>query len=490
MCLNPDIIEDNKRCINSKKIYPYGATMKDCENYCSSINNNFLKPYIIRPKNIHTNNNLVAIYKPPYMNVNIGNNIISKENMMNIIIINKLINIFNSIKDKNEVKEEFIIFIEKFIKISNIIINIFNKSERVSSINIRNSELINKLIRLYNSYFHNKIDFPSDSNNIFIVYYIIVIEILIKLNKKIDKSKDYSGSNIESLNFIFNCITDNTDEINIEKEYAPYSFSDPTNLIGKRSIMNWILNNHFLNKFSISKDITKGYGICNRIDVDTSGIIICALNNNAYMDIMEQITNHTNVKIYTTLLNGQLQSKRIITNTIDRSLIKHNLGFEYNKLAEKNTNNHVTIIYPYIIYQDENDPESYYTLAFIRILSGIHHQIRLHCNSIGHSVVSDEVYNCIEPNNNFNKINKNLTICPRLFLHSTNYIIKLNDVEYNFFCNLPQDLKNSIDKLKIIKRMIPRGFKFNSTDYDINIKKLFYYLIKYNFFVYKLKFKK
>lgn len=492
MCFNPDL-EENNRCISSKKIFDYGKTIEDCEKYCSTENNNFLKPYIIRPKNMKDNNNVVAIYKPPYMNVSVGLNIISSENMMNIILMNKLINIFKKIKESNEkeeIKNEFILFIDNFIKLSGIIINAYNRPDNISSMNLKKSEIINKLISLYNSHFSNKIDFPTDSKNIFIVYYIIVVSILNKLNKKIDIEKFKSEINLDSLKYLYHCINKNdqslNDDLDIEKEYAPYNFLDPKNKIGSRSIMNWILNNHYLNKFPITKDSTRGFGICNRLDIPTSGIILCSLNNNSYSQIMEEISNHNNTKIYTALLNGNLQNRKIITNTIDKSLIKHSLGFEYNKLAEKNMNNHTTIIYPYIIYKDEL--ENFYTLCFIRILSGVHHQIRVHCSSIGHNVVSDEVYNCLNSNEDFNLINKNLALCPRLFLHSTNYIIKLNNIEYNFFCNLPDDLKNTLDKLKIVRRMIPKGFRINNgDDYNMTIKKLFIHLIKHKFFFYKVK---
>ena len=486
MCYNPDLEEG--KCLASKKIYSYGKTIEDCENYCSTENNSFLKPYIIRPKNIQDNNDIIAVYKPPYMNMSIRNH----ENMMNIILINKLISFFNKIKEtNNDIKEEFIIFINNFIKLYNIIIKIYNQPDTTSILNLGKSDIINKLIRLYNLYFKTKIDFPTDSNNIFIVYYIIVVSILNKFDKNIDINKFYENINLDILKHLFiklhNLSSDY--EINIEKEYASYNFPDPSNKIGSRSIIYWILNNHYLSKFSISKDFSKDCGICNRLDINTSGICIMALNNNSYMDIKEHINNHRNIKIYTTLLNGQILARRVITNTINRTLFKHSNGFEYNKLADKNLNNHTTIIYPYIIYKDPLDENNYYTLCFIRILSEIQHQIRLHCSSIGHTVVSDDVYNCLNSTNNFDQINKNLSICPRLFLHSTNYIIMLNGIEYNFFCNLPDDLKNILDKLTIVKRMNPKGFKIKSEDYNITIKRLLYHLLEYKFFTHKVKLK-
>jgi hypothetical protein len=54
-------------------------------------------------------------------------------------------------------------------------------------------------------------------------------------------------------------------------------------------------------------------------NINTSGIVICGLNDNSYRDIIEEISHHKNIKIYTTLLNGQLTSKKIITNVTSAS---------------------------------------------------------------------------------------------------------------------------------------------------------------------------
>ena len=484
MCFNPDF-DNEQKCIKSNKIYSYGKTLEDCQEYCSN-NKDFMKPYLIKPREIGINNDIIAIYKPPYMSVAVGNNTISKENMMHTIIINKLIIMFENIKENTDIKNELIIFLDNLIKISKYIVNIYNKCDKVTSVDDRYKILNDKLINMYNYYFSNKIDFSKYDNNIFTIYYIIIITLLNKFNKNIDINKYSEHNNLDFLIYFFNCITNNTNDIDIDAEYAPYNFLDPNKKIGRRSIMYWIINNHILNKYPITKDCDKSYGICNRLDINTSGIVICALNDNSYMDIIEQISHHKNIKIYTALLNGHLTSKKIITNTINKKILKHKLGFEYNVLDKKNINNHITIIYPHIIYQDSNN--NFYTLVFIRILSGIHHQIRLHCSSIGHTVVSDEVYNCID--GKLDIINQNLSICPRLFLHSTNYVLKLNNIDYNFYCNLPNDLYECIDKLNTVSIITPKGYKINDNykinynNYNMNVKRFLDYLNKYKYFVY------
>lgn len=488
VCLNPDLNEN--RCVYlPNKNYNYGKTQEECEEYCSSQKHNFLRPYIIKPKNIDNNKEILAIYKPPYMLVNIGNNAINNENKMHTILINKIIEVFENITEKfTDVKDEFKSFVTLFINLSKTILKIYNRPDHISSINLRNSEISNKLIKLYNSYFHNKIIFPTDTNNVFAIYYIIVMTLLNKLNKNVDLNKFHlqSHNDLDFLKYLYNIIlgANTNTNINIDKEYEKFDFKDPNNM-SKRSIVKWILNHNFLKRNPINQDVSKQYGICNRLDYDTSGIVIIGLNYVSYSNITESIANKQNIKIYTALLNGELHSKKVITNTIEKQIIKHNLGFEYNVLAKKNMNNHITIIYPYIIYKDEFDNS--YTLVFIRILSGIHHQIRLHCSSIGHPLVADEIYNCINTGSDFTIINKNLLLFPRLFLHSTNYIITINDIKYDFFCNLPSDLKNSLDKLKIIKRMLPKSFKPIDNNYDMNIKKLLFYLIKYKYYDYKVK---
>jgi 23S rRNA-/tRNA-specific pseudouridylate synthase len=65
--------------------------------------------------------------------------------------------------------------------------------------------------------------------------------------------------------------------------------------------------------------------------------------------------------------------------------------------------------------------------VMIRIFTGHHHQILVHCNGLGHPLVSDNTYAQIR-DNTYAQIKDNLKICPRLFLHA-------------IYCDISMDLQ-------------------------------------------------
>ena len=108
----------------------------------------------------------------------------------------------------------------------------------------------------------------------------------------------------------------------------------------------------------------------------------------------------------------------------------------------KNNGKHKSIFNKIKTYKYKNKK---YSLCFIRIYTGYHHQIRASICSNKLSIVSDSIY-CIindmkkKEKNIFDTINDNLKICPRLFLHATIYKIEENEI----FSELPNDLQETL----------------------------------------------
>src|SRR5690606_35249649 len=92
----------------------------------------------------------------------------------------------------------------------------------------------------------------------------------------------------------------------------------PATMIKKnrRSVQNWIFNKELHNKYPFLKNSVTSFGICNRLDEDTSGIVIIAKTLPIFNFIRNNINNHTYKKIYVTLLNGKLDKRTIVKNTI------------------------------------------------------------------------------------------------------------------------------------------------------------------------------
>lgn len=122
-------------------------------------------------------------------------------------------------------------------------------------------------------------------------------------------------------------------------------------------------------------------GIVHRLDKDTSGLIIVAKNDNAHVNISEQIKNHSVTKIYTALVKGNIAENEA---TIDMPIGRSNN--DRKKMAVKKDGkeavSHIKVIKRY----------GNYTLIRVKIDTGRTHQIRVHMAQIGHPVIGDEVY--------------------------------------------------------------------------------------------------
>ncbi len=122
-------------------------------------------------------------------------------------------------------------------------------------------------------------------------------------------------------------------------------------------------------------------GIVHRLDKDTSGLIVVAKNDNAHVNISNQIKNHSVTKIYTALVKGNISENEA---TIDMPIGRSNI--DRKKMAVKKDGkeavSHIKVIKRY----------GDYTLIHVKIDTGRTHQIRVHMSQIGHPVVGDEVY--------------------------------------------------------------------------------------------------
>ena len=138
---------------------------------------------------------------------------------------------------------------------------------------------------------------------------------------------------------------------------------------------------------AICKDSLSGIGgelrpgIVHRLDKDTSGLLIVAKNDEAHMNMSNQIKNREVKKIYYALVRGVVsENEATINMPIARSTK------DRKKMAvSKNGKEAVT---HFKVLERFNK----YTLLEVKIDTGRTHQIRVHLSEIGYPVVGDEVY--------------------------------------------------------------------------------------------------
>ena len=138
---------------------------------------------------------------------------------------------------------------------------------------------------------------------------------------------------------------------------------------------------------AICKDSLSGIGgearpgIIHRLDKDTSGVIVVAKNDNAHVNISNQIKNRETKKTYIALVRGEVKENEATINMpIGRSTKDRKKMAVTAKGKEAITHFKVLRRYPG------------YTLLEVNIETGRTHQIRVHMAQIGYPVVGDYTY--------------------------------------------------------------------------------------------------
>jgi len=177
---------------------------------------------------------------------------------------------------------------------------------------------------------------------------------------------------------------------------------------------------YLINKgdYNVEEEKTFTPAICNRLDRNTSGIIIGAKNYFTLKSINEAMRKEDINKYYKTMVIGELNKEIKLNNY----LVKNKKDNKVTVVEEriKGAKEICTYVKPLKIGKG-------YSLLEIDLITGRTHQIRAHLASIGHPIVGDIKYGNKKVNNYFKK-NYNLE---NQFLHGYKII----------FNNLPDNLK-------------------------------------------------
>ena len=123
-------------------------------------------------------------------------------------------------------------------------------------------------------------------------------------------------------------------------------------------------------------------GIVHRLDKDTSGVMVCAKNDTAHLDLAEQIRTKTAHRTYWAIVHGNIKE--------EAGIIKGNIGrhpTDRKKMAIVRENGKPAVTHFKVL---ERFGE--YTLVECQLETGRTHQIRVHMTSIGHPLVNDPKY--------------------------------------------------------------------------------------------------
>jgi len=122
-------------------------------------------------------------------------------------------------------------------------------------------------------------------------------------------------------------------------------------------------------------------GIVHRIDKETSGLLVCAKNDEAHNSLAAQLKERKALRKYYALVNGNIKEDEL---TIDKPIARHPVDRKKMAIVQggREAVTHVRVLERF----------GQYTLTECTLKTGRTHQIRVHMASIGHSIVGDKVY--------------------------------------------------------------------------------------------------
>ena len=123
-------------------------------------------------------------------------------------------------------------------------------------------------------------------------------------------------------------------------------------------------------------------GIVHRIDMDTTGSLIVCKNDEAHVDIAQQIKEHSVNRIYVGIVCGNVKDDE---GTIEGPIGRHPI--ERKKMAINEKNGKPAITHYKVLERFGN-----YTYMQFKLETGRTHQIRVHMASIVHPLLGDALY--------------------------------------------------------------------------------------------------
>ncbi len=286
----------------------------------------------------------------------------------------------------------------------------------------------------------------------------LILKEKLKLNNKIIKSPSKKVSvgdsidlqipepkiaSLKPYNFRLDIIYEDRDLLVIDKPAGIIMHPGAGNY--DKTIVNALMNynKNFLS--NIGDELRPG--IVHRIDKNTSGLVVIAKNNKTHENLSKQFNDHTITRIYQLLIWGKLKpSSGRIETFITRSPKNRQLMTVSSFKGKKAITNYKTIK----VFENEKIP----TLSLVecKLETGRTHQIRVHMNYKGNSILGDDKYK-----KKYKKL-KNIDLdlqnsiygLKRQFLHAKTLGFTHPDTKKPliFSSLLPKDLNNILKKLK------------------------------------------
>ena len=191
-----------------------------------------------------------------------------------------------------------------------------------------------------------------------------------------------------------------------------------------------------ITKYTLLDEIRYHFGesanLSHRIDVETSGLVLVSKHKYSDIILKTMFENKKYIKEYAAIVRGFIKEQITINKPISKSNGIIGVKMTTENIIGKES---ITIIEPVKYYKEKN-----ITLIKAIPITGRQHQIRVHLNSIGHTILGDPIYGVNEIiadeylcKRLTNEKRLKYTNATRLMLHAENLTFKYKNRTYNIW---------------------------------------------------------